>query len=408
LLLENKNPSADQQAKIDDLAKMVGSGEMKKEHIYGLVKQEVSSVVSSAKLSRYSITKALKRAPKLIPSITKDDLHKMIWEKVSSTLKDTLDLRVGTLAPEGTAWLEVPRKILSKHLKKVSNGKVRLKMYTGGVMGEDVDILRKMDLGQLDGCGCTALGVFKAAPEMAVFSLPMLFKNYKEVDYILGKFRGEFDASLKKRGYILASLIDTGFFYLWTKNNVSSLADIKKQRIMTWFGKVETTTFEELGISPTPVSVPEIVTSLNTGLVNGNYGPGPWILGTQAYTNYKNYIAQPLFYSPAAIIFSTKIQDKMKDEYPGNFMNNLMEILVQETTTFERLWIDKHLRPYESKSMKAFRDYGIKPVSLSASDMATIEAASKRVWTKLAGDLYPKSLLDRVLKELENFRKNGK
>lgn len=405
LLLENKSPSADQQKKIDELGRMVSAGELKKDEIYELVKGEVFSSMEKIKFSRYDFQKAINSVPKLIPSMTSEELKKIFWQKTSTTMKATWTLRVATLAPEGTAWLEVPRKILDKHLKKVSDGKLRLKMFTGGVMGEDVDILRKMDMGQLDGCGCTALGVFKAAPELSVFSLPMLFKDYKEVDYILKKFRSEFDSALEKKGYVLASLIDTGFFYLWTKNPVYSLADIRKQRLMTWFGLVESTTLQELGISPTPVSVPEIVSSLNTGLVNGNWGPGPWILGTQAYTQYKTYVEQPLFYSPAAIIFSVKMVDRLRKDYSEVMTANMTELAIYETMTFERLWIDKHLRPYEAKSMKAFRDYGIKPVKLSAADMATIEAASKKVWYKLAGKLYSKDLLDRVLKELDNFRK---
>jgi len=337
-------------------------------------------------------------------SINGEEVHALVWEKVHTILKDTIHMKVGTLAPEGTAWLDVPRTILNKHLSKVSNGKVKIKMYTGGVMGEDVDILRKMDMGQLDGCGCTALGVFKASPELGVLFLPMMFRNYAEVDHILSKFRDEFDKSLKKKGYVLASLIDTGFFYLWTKNPIRSLADIKRQRMMTWFGPVESTTYQELGISPIPISVPEVVTSLNTGIVDATYGPGPWILGTQAYTNLKYYVTQPLFYSPAAIFFTDKIKNRFKGKYSDISIHNFQELLIYETMNFEHQWIHKYLRPYEKKAMKAFQKYGIKPVTLSKADMDKIEAASKRVWYKLADKVYPKSLLERVLKELEKFR----
>ncbi len=405
LLLQNKTPTAEQKQRIEKLRQMVKSGEVSKEQIRNLVKKQVFSDIEKYKFSRHQIGKILKRAPEMFPSLSGKALHGILWEKATVMLDKPITLKIGTLAPEGTAWLEFPKKVLNPHLKKVSKGKVILKMYVGGVMGEDVDILRKMDMGQLDGCGCTALGVFKAAPEVAIFSLPSLFNNYKEVDHILKKFRKFVDNAFEKRGYIMAGLIDTGFFYLWTKNKVTNLADIRKQKMMTWFGTVETATYAELGIRPTPISVPEVVTSLNTGLVDATYGPAPWILGTQAYTNLHYYVKQPLFYSPAAIIFSTKIQDQFRGKYPDILIHNFTELLIYETLTKEKIWIKDHLRPYEKKCIAAFEKFGIKPITLNAADMATIETASKKVWTKLGGKVYPQELLDKVLKELANYRK---
>ena len=404
LLLKSKKPTSEQRKRIQEIHQMVKRGEIGREQIRQVVKKQVSRDIKKYEFTRYQIGEMLKRAPELLPGITSEDLHKMIWEEVTVMLKETLYLKIGTLAPEGTAWLEVPRKVLNPHLKKVSGGKVVLKLYTGGVMGEDVDIIRKMDLGQLDGCGCTALGVFKASPEISIFTLPLLFRNYDEIDHILKKFRKEIDAGFEKKGYLLANLIDTGWFYLWAKNKVTTLDEIRKQKMMTWFGPVETTTYDELGIRPTPISVTEVVTSLNTGLVNATYGPAAWVLGTQAYTNLNYYVTQPLFYSPGAIFFSKKIQERFRGQYPEILINNFTELLVYETLTIEREWTDDYVRPYEKKCIEAFEKYGIKPVTLSEKDMETIEAAAKKVWEKLTGKIYSKDFLDRVLKELENFR----
>ncbi len=404
LLLKGKKPTSEQRKRIQEIHQMVKRGEIGREQIRQMVKKQVSRDIKKYEFTRYQIGEMLKRAPELLPDITSEDLHKMIWEEATVMLKETLYLKIGTLAPEGTAWLVVPRKILIPHLKKVSGGKVIIKMYVGGVMGEDVDILRKMDLGQLDGCGCTALGVFKASPEISIFTLPLLFRNYEEINHILKKFRKEIDAGFEKKGYILANLIDTGWFYLWTKNKTTTLEEIRKQKMMTWFGTVETATYDELGIRPTPISVTEVVTSFNTGLVNATYGPAAWVLGTQAYTNLNYYVTQPLFYSPAAIIFSKKMQDRFRGQYPDILIDNFTELLIYETLTIEREWVEDYIRPYEKKCIEAFEKYGIKPITLGEKDMEAIEVAVKRVWEKLTGKVYPKDFLDRVLKELENYR----
>ena len=161
LLLKGKEPTSQQRKRIQEIRRMIKAGEINREQIHQMVKEQVFQDIEKYTITRHQIGEMLKRAPELLPEVTSEDLHKMIWEKATVILKETLYIKIGTLAPEGTAWLEVPRKVLNPHLKKVSGGKVVLKLYTGGVMGEDVDIIRKMDLGQLDGCGCTALGVFR-------------------------------------------------------------------------------------------------------------------------------------------------------------------------------------------------------------------------------------------------------
>jgi TRAP-type C4-dicarboxylate transport system substrate-binding protein len=405
LLIKGNSPTGEQERMIQNLSEMIKSGEVSKGDIHKAVKKQISTDLEQYEISRYEIGNMLERAPKLLPSVTSEDLDRMLWEKVGEMIKEPIILKIGTLAPEGTSWIDFPRKVLNPRTEKVSEGKVIPKMYTGGVMGEDVDILRKMDMGQLDGCGCTALGFFKAAPEVSVFSLPRLFRNYDEVDHILKTFRKDIDAAFEKRGYVVDDLIDTGFFYLWSKENITTLDEIKKSKVLTWFGTIETSFYDELGIRPTPVAVPEVVTSLNTGLVNVNCGPAPWMLGTQAYNSISCYVTQPLFYSPAAVIYSKKMLDQFRGKYPDTLIHNFSELRVYEARTLEREWIEQ-LRVYEKKCLNAFETKAkIKPVRLSEQDMATIDAASKRVWDKLAGELYPKELLDRILKELEAFRK---
>jgi TRAP-type C4-dicarboxylate transport system substrate-binding protein len=404
LLIDGENPTKEQRLRIQDMSERVMRGEIGRKEIYRIVKKQVYMDMETQKITRYQIGNMLKRAPGLLPTLTGEDLHKIIWEKIKGMLKEPLHLKIGSLAPEGTAYVEVPRKKIIPHMAKVSDGKIIFKLYVGGVMGEDVDILRKMDMGQMHCCGCSSLGVLKAAPEVALFSLPLLFRDYEEVDHILKKFRKEIDAAFEKRGYTLATLIDSGFFYLWSKNRVLTLDEIRRQKVATWSGEVEVATLEELGIKPTTISAPEISTSLNTGLVDTIIGPPPWILGTQAYNNLNYYVTQPLFYAPGAVIFSNKIRSRFQGRNSEMLIENFIEMFIYETQTVERWWIEDQLRPYERKCIEAFRKRGMKPVTLSQKDMAAIKAASKRVWFKLADDVYSKDFLNKILKELRAYR----
>ncbi|MFO7560330.1 MAG: TRAP transporter substrate-binding protein DctP [Desulfobacterales bacterium] len=409
LLMKNEEPTEEQSRKIQDLKEMVSQGSIGAKQISGIAKDRFFADMEKYRISRYEIGNMLKRVPELLPSVTGKEVHTILWEKVIQMLEEPFVLKTGTLAPQGTPWIIFPETKLNKHLNKVSKGKLVSKVYAGGVMGEDIDILRKMDMGQLDGCGCSALGTFKAIPELAVFSLPRLFRDYDEVDHIFKTFRKEIDAAAEEKGYLVDFLIDTGFSYIWLKNEANSLAALRKQKMLTWMGDVETATFKELGIRPIPIPVPEVVASLSTGLINTNVGPAPWVLGTQAYLHYKYYIAQPLNYSPAVQIYTRKnFEDRFRGKYPDALIQNFIELRIYEIRTLEREYIDNNLRPYEAKCLAAFQKQGIKPVQLSDKDMAEIDAASKRVWEKLSDKVYSKAFLDKILKELENYRSKKK
>jgi TRAP-type C4-dicarboxylate transport system substrate-binding protein len=317
-------------------------------------------------------------------------------------------LTIGTLAPPGTPWINIPETVLLPRIAKLSNNKVVVKVYGGGVMGEDTDILRKMDIGQLSGCGCTALGILAASPDTSVLLLPGLFRNYDEVDFILEKFRKRIDRSFEERGYILGALIDTGFFYLFTKYPISGgLADLKKQKLLTWFGEVETAFYQELGIdAATPVAVPETISALSTGLANANLAPAAWMLGIQAYQYARYYFTPPMVYSPGAIIVSVATKEKLRKQFgvSETLAYNVQEMLIYEVSQLEPRW-KKEVRDYEAKSLQAFKTKcGMKAVPLSAEDQKVLEQASARVADRLAGKAYPRDLMNDIRKALEEYR----
>jgi len=273
-------------------------------------------------------------------------------------------------------------------------------------MGEDADILRKIDVGQLDGCGCTAIGVLTASPETSALLLPTLFNNYEEVDYILEKFRKRLDKNFEEKGYILTSLIDTGFFYFFAKHRITGLEDIKKQKPCTWFGVVESTLFQELGINATPLAVPEAVASFSTGLVDTVMGPAAWFLGMQAYQYMNYYLKPPLIYSPAALIVSTHAKDRLQKQMgvSENFAFNVQEILVSELNAIEPEW-KRQVRNYEAKCLEAFETKcGIKAMSFSPEDRQLIKKAGQNVQRKLAGKIFPEDLINDIRKALEEYR----
>jgi len=338
-----------------------------------------------------------------------DTLEK--WRKIVRRvkLKEPFKMKIATLAPEGTAWIAFASEFVVPFLYDISEGRINVLIYTGGIMGEDRDILRKMRLGQIHGCGCTAQGLLTVAPELSVFSLPFLFKDYKEIDHILKTFRKDIESILAQKGLMLFALLDTGYFYTFLKGEVTTLEELKKKKFITWFGDIERAFLAELDIQPIPIAVPEVVASLRSGIINADMSPAAWFLGSQAYLTTDYFIEQPFFYSISAIVLDRNSLINEGKRYGLNDKDSeeMVRLSIESTRVFklEEAW-NEQLRDYEKKCLKGFVKHGIKPIKLDDKELIPIEEAGKRTGEKQADKLYPRVLYNKITKEIKKFRGN--
>ncbi len=312
-------------------------------------------------------------------------------------------INIGTLAPANTPWIKYAIETTIPFLSWETRGVVNARIYAGGVMGEDADILRKMRLGELQGCGCTAQGFMNAAPELSVLTLPLLFTNYSEVDCVLGRLRKDIDDIFAKHGYILVGLIHTGFFYIFTKSDITTIDQLRQQKVITTFGQIESTYYNELGITPIPIAVPDVLSSLQTGIINVDIGPPAWMLGVQAFLYLSYYMTPPVFYSPAAIFLDRKQIDQQGKRFPPGLIDNAIILYSDFMKMYEPEW-RSDIVSFENQSLNAFKKEGLKDIKINDSDMKTMKAAAERTGKKLAGKLYSKELLNNVLRETNKCR----
>ncbi len=338
-----------------------------------------------------------------IKDVTKERIIDALAKKYNTSVEqlqkiEPIMINIGTLAPANTPWIKDAIDTVIPFLSWETRGMVNAKIYAGGVMGEDADILRKMHLGEMQGIGATAQGVMNAAPELAVLNLPLLFDNYNQVDCVMDGMRGDIDNIFEKHGYILVGLIHTGFFYMFTKNDVTSVEQLKQQKVMTWFGKVERTYLNELDIKPIPIAVPDVLSSLQTGIVNVDTAPPVWMLGVQAFLYLRYFLTPPLFYSPSAIFLDHNQIEKQGKRFPPGFSNDAIALFVDFMRMYEPEW-RSDIVAFEKQSIGAFKKEGLRDIPISDSDMKIMEAAAKATAEKLEGDVYPAALYNKVIQQ---------
>ena len=200
-------------------------------------------------------------------------------------------LKFATLAPAGTTWVRMLQE-WADEVRRESHGRLVFKIYPGAVQGDEPEVLKKIRFGQLQGGAFTGYGIGQIYSPTRVLELPFLFNSIEEIDYVRQQFMPEIEQGYRDNGYELLGWMEVGFVYFFSKTPISTLDDLKARRIWNWQGDpLGKAFFDASGLSPIPLSIIDVYTSLSTGLIDTVYAPPlgaiamQWFTKTQYITN---------------------------------------------------------------------------------------------------------------------------
>lgn len=310
----------------------------------------------------------------------------------------TNQIKFASLAPEGSTWLNVMKEY-DAAIREESGGKLGFKIYSGGIMGDEKNVLRKIRLGQLHSAGFTGVGLGEILPEVRIFDSPFLFQNYEEVDFITAQFYDRFAKAFEEKGYILLGWAEVGFVYVFSNIPIQKKADMDKVKIWMWEGDpVARATFDALGIGARSLSVIEVMTALQTGMVDAVYTSPLAIIGLQWFTKVKYMMKFPLADATGAVLISKDKFDKLSPE--------LQQILLKNG----RKYLDKLKelsRQDNEKSIETLKKNGIQIISPPDNkELATLINSGQKARQLMVDKLFSHTLLEEVETSLQEFRKN--
>jgi TRAP-type C4-dicarboxylate transport system substrate-binding protein len=309
-------------------------------------------------------------------------------------------IKFATLAPEGSTWMNVMKEY-DAAIRKESGGKLGFKIYAGGVQGDEKDVLRKIKMGQLHSAGITGNGMTSIAPKARILDSPFLFKSYDEVDYIYQMFDKELKLAFEENGYVNLGWAEVGFVYVFTNSPVKQVEDLKGIKMWMWEGDpIAEATFKALNINPIPLSITDVLTSLQTKLIDGVYTPPLAAIALQWFTRVKYMMNAPLTDASGAVVISKKKFDELPPD--------LQEILLHNGKLYmEKL--TKLSREENSKSIETLKKNSITLVDpASPKTFHQFDEVGKNARRLLAGKLFPEDLLTRVEKALQEYRNQHK
>ena len=221
------------------------------------------------------------------------------------------EIKLAIVAPEGSTWATVVRE-WNEELKSKTGGQVAFKVYAGGVQGDERDVLRKMKVGQLDAAGFTGLGLGIVNPEVRILELPFLFRDYAEVDRVTAKIQPKMEAGFAKKGFILLGWAEAGFVNIFSNKPITKLAELKGVKMWLWDSDpLVTSMCNTFDIVPIPLALTDVLTSLQTNLIDATYAPPLGAIALQWFTRTKYYTTDRLSNSTGAFLISKRAMGKL-------------------------------------------------------------------------------------------------
>jgi len=307
----------------------------------------------------------------------------------------TTVIKLATLAPEGSAWIEIFND-LNVELKEKTNNGVRLKIYPGGVLGDEKDMIRKMFVGQIHGAVLTSAGLSSIFHEMDVFQIPFLFKTYDEVDYVLKKTDGFFKKGFEDRGYILPAWSEGGFIRLLSTKPIASLDALRNAKIWTCEdAPMAKAIFKEAGISAIPLSLPDVLVGLQTGLVEVVYAPPSGAISLQWFTKTKFMTDVPLMYLIGGIVIKKSVFKKLAPAHRQTLLGLSAKYMDQ---------LKLVIRKENQEAIRVMSKHGVKLIRPSEEQINEFKDISTRAMNRQIGKSFSKKVKDEVSGYVEEYR----
>jgi TRAP-type transport system periplasmic protein len=305
-------------------------------------------------------------------------------------------IKFATLVPEGSSWMKSLRQF-SGEIKKATDGNVVFKFYPGGISGDEKDVIRKIRIGQLHGAGFTGVGLGTILPEIRVLDLPFLFKSDQEVEHVYKAMNDYFFERFDKKGYVLLGWVPVGWIHYLSQEPIKTVADLRASKPWLWKGDpLVEQAYEVMDVQPIPLSITDVLLSLQTGMVDTVYSSTQGALVLQWFTKVKYVTRLRMSYATGGVLIS---KEKFKKLSPA-YQEALKKIGSERFAELAAV-----IREDNLKAQKVLESNGIKwtfkpePEALKQFQQAGVAARKN-----LVGKLFSPNLLKEVLRYLEEVR----
>ena len=310
-------------------------------------------------------------------------------------LEAKTEIRMGTLAPADSPWHRVLVQ-MGQEWREITNGEVTIKIFPGGVIGDESAMLQKTRVGLLQAMAISGIGLPEVDPGVNALQVPLLFDSYEELDYVLGKITPELEPRIEAKGFVVLNWADAGWVYFFAKTPGKTIDDVRKMKLFTSAGDAKT---EELmkfaGFHPVPLSPTDMLTGLQTGMIDAFDCP-PLVALANQWFGLAKYMVD-LKWAP--LVGATIVDRKTWDKIPEAQRAKLVEAAKRAGEKFR-----SEIRGLNDGAVTEMQKRGLEVVKLDAATRQQWHQEVEKAYPKLKEKLVPPDLFERAKKLRDEYR----
>lgn len=308
------------------------------------------------------------------------------------------EIKVGTLAPEGTPWHDALQEI-GAGWKTASGGQIAFTIFAG-TQGEEADMIRKMRGGQLQMGAFTTVGLETISKEMSALWIPLLFQTYDELDYVRGKIDPRLENALGDKGFVVLNWGEAGWIKYFANKPIPNLKALQQLKLFVWSGSSESEEmYKDAGFRIEPASPTDILMYLERGRIEAFPAPATLALANQWFGLAKNMM--DIRFAP--VVGATIIKKEAWDKFDPKLRPALLTIARETGAKFT-----PRIRGLETEAIDAMVKRGLQIQKLTPQAEQEWQQTAEKFYPKIRGTIVPADLFDEVRRLVLEYRAQKK
>jgi TRAP-type C4-dicarboxylate transport system substrate-binding protein len=301
-------------------------------------------------------------------------------------------IKLATLAPEGTEYYNLLLE-MGQRWQEETNGEIILRIYPNGVVGRESDTIRKMRIGQIQASAMSSIGLADLTDQIQAFTIPMKFKDYDDVENVKEVMFDDISNGLSESGFKLLFLVDIGWVYWFSANEISVPEDLRNAKIYTTAGDYVTVElFKRFGFNAIPVSETDILTSLQTGMINSMQTVPILSLSSGWFALMPNMLDLKWAVFIGAVIIDERVWSKIRPEHQKVMMEVAQEIGKK---------YQENGRKTDAKAIEMMKEYGMKVKTPTDEELKIWEDFKEEIIPDVIDTYVPKEVYDKVTSAID-------
>ncbi|MDH4107278.1 MAG: TRAP transporter substrate-binding protein DctP [Gammaproteobacteria bacterium] len=305
-------------------------------------------------------------------------------------------IKIATLAPQNSSWAEQFRAA-SDTIGDRTQGRVKLKFYWGGAQGNEQKVLQKIKIGQLHGGTFSPTDFQEQYPDLNIYGLPFLFENFAEVEYVRQQMDRRLVDGFDDRGFQTFGFASGGFAYVLSNQPVRGHGDLIGKKV--WLPQGDLISYEamkSLQLSPVPLPITDVLTGLQTGLIDIVAIPPVVALALQWHTKVKYLTQVPVLFVVGFMAIDERVINKLDPADRAVVAEVLRDVYVD---------VNAASAAESENATQALLSVGIEDVKPAEGEFERIRSSLVATNRQMAEKgMFSAAMYDEIRQHIEDFR----